>query len=660
MQNPSVRTQFSLEGHYIMSGTVDPTVSPGIEAQAGTIYNQVSADPSVTSPIGLWQKQNNGLSTNWLPIGGGSSSPISDYKDPVKAVSVADIVIAAPVTNIIDGVALANGDRVLLKDQTLPAENGIYDFNGIGVPMIRSSDADTDAEVTQGLFTYTLGGTVNEDTGWLLTTPNPISLGVTALTFVELTLGVTQVAPIGSLGQSVDGLTVNNNSIAAQIFDSTTPGMVPASGGLSTEYLSADGTFSVPAGGGITELTGDVTAGPGAGSQAATIAAGAVNNSKLADVATATFKGRVSPGVGSPEELTVAQATALLDVMTPALKGLVPVSGGGTTTFLRADGNFAVPGGSGVTSVGALNSQPASADGATIVGTVISFREAGPFSPGLMTDSNQNFNGSKTFREPVRSVIQAGAAPAPAGGTACIYADNLDTGSPNPLTGVFYQKDGTGNERIINGIIQDAGVDSVRAPQFINFIGATVAPSGLGVDVTVSGGGGITELTGDVTAGPGVGSQATTIAAGAVSNSKLANVATATFKGRVSPGVGSPEELTVAQATALLDVMTPALKGLVPVSGGGTTTFLRADGNFAVPPGTSGATWLKEDFVGAGPYVLANTPLAFSVDVIIEGAAPTLEGAGFDYQIAALTVTLEPATAALVGVADRVQIKYQY
>lgn len=41
--------------------------------------------------------------------------------------------------------------------------------------------------------------------------------------------------------------------------------------------------------------------------------------------------------------LTATQATALLDVFTSALKGLVPASGGGTTKYLRADGTFAVP-----------------------------------------------------------------------------------------------------------------------------------------------------------------------------------------------------------------------------------------------------------------------------------------------------------------------------
>lgn len=77
-----------------------------------------------------------------------------------------------------------------------------------------------------------------------------------------------------------------------------------------------------------------------------------------------------------------------------------------------------------------------------------------------------------------------------------------------------------------------------------------------------------------------------TIDSGVVSNAKLATVATGTFKGRTTAGTGAPEDLTATQATALLNTFTSSLKGLVPASGGGTSNFLRADGTFAVPPGT--------------------------------------------------------------------------
>lgn len=94
-------------------------------------------------------------------------------------------------------------------------------------------------------------------------------------------------------------------------------------------------------------------------------------------------------------------------------------------------------------------------------------------------------------------------------------------------------------------------------------------------------------LTGDVT-GSGTGSFAATIANDAVSNAKLANVATSTIKGRVTAGTGDPEDLTGTQATTLLDTFTDSLKGLAPASGGGTTNYLRADGTWAQPPGTGG------------------------------------------------------------------------
>jgi hypothetical protein len=89
---------------------------------------------------------------------------------------------------------------------------------------------------------------------------------------------------------------------------------------------------------------------------------------------------------------------------------------------------------------------------------------------------------------------------------------------------------------------------------------------------------------GDVTS---VGDGVTTIAAGAVTNAKMAAMATGTFKGRSAAGSGSPENLTGTQATSLLDEFTSGLKGLVPASGGGTDNFLRADGSWAAPAGAA-------------------------------------------------------------------------
>lgn len=69
-----------------------------------------------------------------------------------------------------------------------------------------------------------------------------------------------------------------------------------------------------------------------------------------------------------------------------------------------------------------------------------------------------------------------------------------------------------------------------------------------------------------------------------VTYAKMQNVsATNRFLGRITAGSGDPEELTGTQATSLLDAFTSGAKGLVPASGGGTTSWLRADGTFTRP-----------------------------------------------------------------------------
>lgn len=79
----------------------------------------------------------------------------------------------------------------------------------------------------------------------------------------------------------------------------------------------------------------------------------AVTNAKIAQMPTLTIKGNNTGGTANTLDLTVAQVNAILPVFTSTLNGLVPLSGGGTTNFLRADGSFAVPAGTGLTSINA-------------------------------------------------------------------------------------------------------------------------------------------------------------------------------------------------------------------------------------------------------------------------------------------------------------------
>lgn len=106
-------------------------------------------------------------------------------------------------------------------------------------------------------------------------------------------------------------------------------------------------------------------------------------------------------------------------------------------------------------------------------------------------------------------------------------------------------------------------------------------------------------VSGDVS-GSGTTSITLNLGNNVVTNAKLAQVPTATFKGRITASTGNVEDLTATQATSLLDTFTSSSKGLVGASGGGTTNFLRADGTWAAPSGGGGGLTLTEIEVDFG------------------------------------------------------------
>lgn len=92
----------------------------------------------------------------------------------------------------IDGVALVVGNRVLVKNQTTGTQNGVYTVTTVGSASVawvltRATDADTSAEVVNGIYVFVSEGTVNANRGFALITANPITLDTTALTFTQVT-----------------------------------------------------------------------------------------------------------------------------------------------------------------------------------------------------------------------------------------------------------------------------------------------------------------------------------------------------------------------------------------------------------------------------------------------------------------------------------------
>jgi hypothetical protein len=117
-----------------------------------------------------------------------------DAKDSVDYLADTNVALSG-ATLVIDGGTVANGQRVLLTAQTTASQNGIYTATVAGTyTLARSSDANTSAQVTTGLFAMVTQGTVYQGYEVLLTTPDPIVLDTTSLTFVKYPSTVSQLA----------------------------------------------------------------------------------------------------------------------------------------------------------------------------------------------------------------------------------------------------------------------------------------------------------------------------------------------------------------------------------------------------------------------------------------------------------------------------------
>lgn len=121
-----------------------------------------------------------------------------DAKQSVRVATTAAGTLATSFANgqTVDGVVLATGNRILIKNQATGSENGIYTVNASGAPT-RATDANTSASVTGGLFTFVEQGTVNADAGWVLTNDGTITLGTTALVFSQFSGPGSTIAGTG-------------------------------------------------------------------------------------------------------------------------------------------------------------------------------------------------------------------------------------------------------------------------------------------------------------------------------------------------------------------------------------------------------------------------------------------------------------------------------
>lgn len=146
-----------------------------------------------------------------------------DVKQSVRAATTGPINLASDLEDgdtLDTSVTLATGDRVLVKNQSTASENGIYVVQASGAA-VRATDFDGTGEVSGGAFTFVEEGTVNADSGWVVTSNGALTVGTSAINWAQFSgagqitagAGLTKTGNTIDVGGTTDRITVNADSI---------------------------------------------------------------------------------------------------------------------------------------------------------------------------------------------------------------------------------------------------------------------------------------------------------------------------------------------------------------------------------------------------------------------------------------------------------------
>lgn len=139
-----------------------------------------------------------------------------DAKDSVRAATTGNITLSG--TQTVDGVALIAGDRVLVKNQTDATQNGIYTV--AAGAWTRTADQD-EADEFAGAFVFVEEGTTNADSGFVCTTDEAVTIGVTDITWSQFSGAgqITAGAGMTKTGNTLDVIATAGGGIIVNADD---------------------------------------------------------------------------------------------------------------------------------------------------------------------------------------------------------------------------------------------------------------------------------------------------------------------------------------------------------------------------------------------------------------------------------------------------------
>ena len=212
----------------------------------------------------------------------------------------ATLTISGDTLTAIDGVTLSTDDRIVIKDESTSAHNGIYTYTSSTV-LTRATDFDTPTEMAGGDFVFIQQGTLYNDTGWVMTDP-VATVGTSDVTFVQFSGAGSFTAGAGltltgtEFSVNTDNTTTDiqgGNVVVKTSAQFTTPDIGAATGTSLTATGNVAGGNLTTAG--VVSATGNVIGG-NLRTGGLVLATGTVTGSALITGGTVTATGNVAGG----------------------------------------------------------------------------------------------------------------------------------------------------------------------------------------------------------------------------------------------------------------------------------------------------------------------------------------------------------------------------
>jgi hypothetical protein len=295
-----------------------------------------------------------------------------DYKQSTRVVTTTNITLTGGAPNLVDGVTLSLGDRVLVTGQSTGSQNGLYYVTTLGSgangTWSRTSDGNENGEIEAGMIVMVTEGTIYADTQWKLITDDPIVIGTTALTFTQnymansissgnsnvvvnsnanvtiSSAGTANVLTISSTGIVVSGTESVTGNITSG--NTLTDGLITATGNITGGNLITAGVVTATA-----NITGGNLRTAGAITATGNIQGGNIITAGLVS-ATGNVTGNYILGNGA---LLTGVITSSANINNGTSNVTVVSSGGNVTVGIGGTGNVAVFATTGLTVSGVIS-----------------------------------------------------------------------------------------------------------------------------------------------------------------------------------------------------------------------------------------------------------------------------------------------------------------